>query len=180
MFRLRKRISLIVLILVAIIALAGCGSSKYAARVNNSYITKAQYQQAVDEVINYYAINARKLTPTEQTSLKKETLGRLINEELIRQAAALKGIPGPKKQVDDYIKSLKKSVDDPKKFQELLKDRAYSENDYRQRLWMKFTTKALSDEVTKNISDPLAKKHAFDKYLAEWKSSASIKIYEKF
>lgn len=180
MRQLRLSLSLIILVLAASLFVTGCGSSKYAAKVNDSYITKEKYQQTVNEVIKYYETNARKLKSTEQTALKKETLDRLVDEELIAQAAALKGISVADKQVDDYINNIKQRVGDPKKFQELLKDRAYSENNYRARLKVKFLTKALSDAVTKDITDSIKKKQAFDKYMADLKNNASIKIYEKF
>lgn len=180
MRKIRLSLSLILLVLLTGIVLTGCGSSKYAAKVNDSYITQDKYQQTINGVIKYYETNARKLKDTEQKAIKQETLDRLISEELVFQAATLKGISVPDKQVNDYINNIKKSVGDSKKFQELLKDRAYNENDYRERLKVKFLTKALSDEVTKNITDPLAKKQAFDKYINDLKKDASIKIYEKF
>ena len=180
MRKLRLSLSFLILVLVTGLVVAGCASSKYAAKVNDSYITKEKYQQTVNEVIKYYETNARKLKTTEQESLKKETLDRLIDEELVSQAAALKGISVANKKVDDYINDIKKQIGDPKKYQELLKERAYSENDYRARLKVKFLTQALSDAVTKNITDPLAKKQAFDKYMADLRNNASIKIYDKF
>lgn len=179
MRKLKLSLSLIILVLAAAIVVTGCASSKYAAKVNDSYITKEKYEQTVNEVIKYYETNARKLKSTEQKALREETLNRLIDEELVAKAAALKGISVTDKQVNDYINAIKQRVGDPKKFQELLKDRAYSENDYRERLKVKFLTKALSDEVTKNISDPITKKQTFDKYMADLRKNASIKIYEK-
>jgi len=179
LYKFRVSLILALLVLTAGFVVTGCGS-KYAAKVNDSYITKEEHQQTFNEVIKYYETNARKLKATEQAALKQETLDRLIDEEIISQAAALKGISVPEKQVDEYINNLKQRVDDPNKFQELLKDRAYSENDWRERLKVKFLTDALSDEITKDITDPLAKKEAFDKYIADLRNKASIKIYEKF
>lgn len=177
---LKLSISLIILVLAVSLGTIGCASSKYAAKVNDSYITKEKYQQTVNEVITYYETTARKLKDTEQAAIKEETLDRLINEELISQAAALKGISVTDKQVDDYVNNVKQQIDDPKKFEQLLKERAYNESNYRVRLKVKFLTDALSDAVTKGITDPLAKKQAFDKYISEFRDNASIKIYEKF
>jgi len=178
--RLRFSLIIVVMFSAAVLLLTGCGGSKYAAKVNDSYITKDEFQETFNEVLKYYETTARKLKDTEKAFLKQETLDRLINEEIVSQAAALKGVSVPDKQVDEYINDLKQRVQDPKKYQELLEDRAYSEKDWRERLKVKFLTDALSEEVTKNVTDPIAKKETFDKYVADLRKDASIKIYEKF
>ena len=176
-----KYLSLTVLALLTVFMIAGCfPGRKYAAKVNDTYITKVQYEKSVTEVISYYENTARKLKETEKTALRQETLDRLIYEELIIEEAQKRGIATKDKQVDDFINGIKKSIGDEKKFQSLIKERSYSEQDYRDRLKMKYMTQDLSAAVTKSISDPLAKKQAFDKFMQNVKQNATIKIYAKF
>ncbi len=159
---------------------SGCfASRKYAASVNGTYITKEQYQANVDKIISYYETTARKLKEGEKKELKKETLDLLINEELVTQESQKKKIVVTDTQVDTYINKQKNNISDSQ-YQALLKKRNYTLESYREMVRYKLVSKALSDAVTKGISDPLAKKQAYDKYMQNVKAGSIIKVYETF
>jgi len=156
-------------------------NSKYAANVNGNYITKEKFEKRAGSVINYYEQTARKLTEKELKGLKAEVLNQLIYEEIVAQEAKKRNIVITEEQIDDFIKSTKKSLgNDEKKFKGFLKEQSYTEELYRERIKNKLTYRALSEAVTKGISDPLAKKKAFDQFLIDIKKKSSIKIYEDF
>ncbi len=178
---LKKHLSFGLLVLFLALALVGCAGSKYAAKVNDTYITREKLEKRSAIVINYYAKTAQKLTEEQQKEIRKEMLDHLINEELIAQEARRRGITGIEKQVDDYINNLKKNLgNDTQKFQTLIGDQGYTEENYRERLINMFLTRALSEAVTKDIKDPLAKKNEFDKFLLNLRKNSSLKIYLKF
>ncbi|MCL4439930.1 MAG: SurA N-terminal domain-containing protein, partial [Firmicutes bacterium] len=115
----------------------------------------------------------------EKKELKKETLDLLINEELVTQEAQKKKIVVTDTQVDTYINKQQNNISDSQ-YQALLKKRNYTLESYREMVRYKLVSKALSDAVTKGISDPLAKKQAYDKYMQNVKAGSIIKVYETF
>ena len=119
------------IILIGVSLFLYFGNNKYAAKVNDTYITKAQLDKSAAIRIKYYETTARKLTDGEKTALIKETLDNMIDNEILVQEAKKRNIVVTDSQVDSYIKSVKKDIND-KQFKELIGDQAYNEQDYRE------------------------------------------------
>ncbi len=179
---IKKQIMYLSLLTFAVFAvLTGCSGGKYAAKVNDHYITKEQLEKRFQIINNFYERTARKLTAGEQKALKKETLDLLIREELVAQEAKNRGIVISDKQVDDHISDIRKKLKNEKEFMSFLKDWGYdTEENYREKVKNELLYQALSERITKDITDPLAKKEAFDRFLQERRVKSTVKVYEKF
>ncbi len=192
-----KYISLIAILVLAMFTVMGCGgtkqeatgtketqqqtdNSKYAAKVNDSYVTKEALDTAYNETLKYYETTARKLTPGEKTMLKKDTLTNLINDEILKQEVVKRKL-NIDELVTKEINRLKKNNGE-QAYQKMLKEHNYTEAKYEAKLWKKFLYSALKQELAKEkgLTDPFAQQQTLDKYIKDLKTKATIEIYETF
>jgi parvulin-like peptidyl-prolyl isomerase len=106
-------ISAIIVIVSVSIAYFGTPPEKlYAAKVNNDYITKSQYNKAVDRIkFQYIQMLKTDFNSPSGASLlseiRKNTLDNLINNKLLIQEANKLGIKVEKKEIHEKIDTIK-------------------------------------------------------------------------
>ncbi|WP_052219169.1 SurA N-terminal domain-containing protein [Thermincola ferriacetica] len=145
------------------------------AKVNDTYITKADFDKQYNMILNYYQNTARKLSDKEKNGLKQEVLVQLIDKAIILEEAKKQGISVSDQEVD---KLLQEKIKKPR-FKETLEATKMSVDDYRDKIKYEQIRAKLYQSITKNYSY-VDKPIEFTKYLNEKKKKAKIDIYEKF
>jgi peptidyl-prolyl cis-trans isomerase SurA len=142
---------------LAMLPLVGCngrGSDKEVmAKVNGYKILRSE----VDKTYNtQVAGSPQKPTPTEEEALRLNVLGQMIYNQLQLQKAEKLGIIATDDEVESKFNQAKAPYSQ-EQFQKLLKDRGFSEEDYKLELRRNLTIEKLSNKEISakvTISDP--------------------------
>ncbi|MDX2085663.1 MAG: SurA N-terminal domain-containing protein [Candidatus Melainabacteria bacterium] len=132
---LRLKASLLLgVMLAASVALTGCGkdgpaaaldpaSREKVATVNETVITKKEYDQAFQEIAGAYQVNQNPnmaTNPVVQEVLKRAALNKLIMMSLLRAESEKLNIQVSEEDVEKYKEKLLKAAGGPEAFRQLL------------------------------------------------------------
>ena len=138
---------------VAVLLLIGCpgrGSDKEVmAKVNAYKILRSE----VDKTYNTQVAGApQKPTPTEEEALRLNVLGQIIYNQLQLQKAEKLGIVATDDEVETKFNQVKAPYSQ-EQFQKLLKDRGFSEEDYKLEIRRNLTVeKLLNKEIASKVT----------------------------
>lgn len=102
------------------VAPAPANPDEAVAKVNGKPITRQQLNDVISNDLRMLAQRGTQLTVEQQLGYERQVLGRLIEQELLVQAASKTEVPDVEKKVDDQIARIKGSFPDPKMFDEQL------------------------------------------------------------
>ena len=132
-----KKILLLVCILVSGILLAGCNFKKVPSdaiiKVNDSYITKSQYDTAFDNNVKHSAlsqigIDLRKSPDNYiHISIKQRVVNELIVKALLEQEIQKRKITVSQEEIEKEYANLVDKIGSKEKFNELLKQSQISQ-----------------------------------------------------
>jgi len=101
------------------------------AKVNEKPITRRQLDGVVANDLRMLEQRGTPVTPEQQLGYERQVLGKLIDQELLVQAASKTPVPDVDKKVDAQIAEIKASFPDPKMFDDQLKKIGRSEEQLR-------------------------------------------------
>lgn len=172
------------IILLIVLFLKGPLGGKVAATVNGSKI----YQTQLDKEYNAYSksfeqSNKKKPDAKMEKEIKKLILERLVQQELIKQAAEKEGISVGKKELDDRIDQIKKSTS-KQQLEQTLKQMNWTEDDLRAMIENQLLSTKVREKVTKDlkVTDSDVSKYYKDNkknYLVPDTVSAKIATFKK-
>lgn len=89
-------------------------------------------------------------------SFREETLEQLVDDEIVRQAAASEGVSVDKAEVDEYMDSMKSMYDTDEEWNEMLEESGMTEDQFRTEVEASMLQEALQEKVaapTVDVSD---------------------------
>lgn len=101
------------------------------AKVNDKAITRRQLDDAMMSDLRALAQRGTQLTPDQRLGYERQVLGRMVDQELLIQAASKFQVPDVDKKVDDQITKIKANFPDAKTFEEQLKQAGRSTEQLR-------------------------------------------------
>jgi peptidyl-prolyl cis-trans isomerase C len=150
-------------------------SEHKVAVVNGSVITQAAFDREMQASQRRFSIIMRKpLTGSQLSAMKKETLERLIDSELLYQESQKKGI---KIDEAEFNRKLKKRFPNEAKFKNILSRMNLTETDLRSQFMramaiQRFVDKEFVQKVT--VSDKETKEH-YDSRLTTFKQPEQVR-----
>ena len=141
----------VVIIALIALSLSGVIGGKVAATVNSEKI----YQSQLDKEYNAYASqyeqsNKKKPDAKMETEIKKLILERLIQQELIKQAATSEGAEVSKKELDQRVQQIEKSTS-KEQLEKTLKQMNWTMDDLRSMIENQLLATKVREKVTKGI-----------------------------
>ena len=129
-------------------AIAGCSgnnsessSSGVAATVNGTEISEEKITNYIESIRSQMSLDDEdswgewlaeySYTPE---SVREQIIDSYVEQELIRQGAAEKGITVDSSTIDEYVNSMKSNYDDDEAWQEALTSAGMTEDEYRQNI----------------------------------------------
>ncbi|MBI5683887.1 MAG: peptidylprolyl isomerase [Verrucomicrobia bacterium] len=112
------------------------------AKVNGKAITRRQLGDVMASDMRMLAQRGTQLTPDQQLGYERQVVGKLIDQELLIQAASKTQVPDVDKKVDDQIAKIKASFPDPKMFDEQLQKMGRSAEQVRADIRQMLTVQA--------------------------------------
>lgn len=155
---MNKRFSKIVagVLLIAVLALAGCGSN-VVATVNGEKITRQQLDERVQALKQYYKQQGMDLDQAEAAPmlevLEMQTVEGMINQELILQDAEKQGIKAEKNVIDQEIEKLKGSFKSEAEFKQFLAANGISEPKLYDLVEQDYIATQLQNKVTADVKE---------------------------
>jgi len=92
------------------------------AKVNGKTITRQQFDEAMANDLRMLAQRGMQLTPEQRLGYERQLLGKLVDQELLVQAASKTPVADADKKVDAQIAQIKGNFPDPKMFDEQIKN----------------------------------------------------------
>lgn len=144
------------------LAASGCKGSPKAdervvAKIGSRSITVTEYSEAVKSMMP----EGEKASKEEALELKKEVIGQMIEEALILEEAARKGITATDGELDTEVEKIKNEYGD-KSFKDVVTERYGSMDEWRQDVRKKLIIKkTIEDALGKGVavSDEAARKY---------------------
>ncbi|MFZ2640538.1 MAG: peptidylprolyl isomerase [Verrucomicrobiia bacterium] len=102
-------------------AVATHNPDEAVAKVNDKAITRRQLDDVMAGDLRNLAQRGTQLTPEQLLGYERQVLGKLVDQELLIQAASKTQVPDVEKKVDEQIAQIKANFPDPKAFDEQLK-----------------------------------------------------------
>ncbi|MFA7003903.1 MAG: SurA N-terminal domain-containing protein, partial [Verrucomicrobiia bacterium] len=100
---------------------AAVNPDEAVAKVNDKAITRRQLGDVMTNDLRMLAQRGTQLTPEQMLGYERQVLGKLVDQELLIQAASKTEVPDVDKKVDEQIAKIKASFPDAKMFDEQLK-----------------------------------------------------------
>lgn len=148
MNRIGEIASIFLCFLVAVSAVAGCGS-KVAATVNGKEIYLEDVDEQVDQLLSQHQEQEGVQTEEMKKRFRKSVLDYLIENELIIQEAKKKGIKVSDKEVEKQVNQMKKMFSSEAEFDSMLE---------RQNTTLdKFKKRVKEDLLMNKVTQPLYK-----------------------
>jgi peptidyl-prolyl cis-trans isomerase C len=101
------------------------------AKVNDRPITRRQLDDVVKNDLRMIEQRGAQLTPDQRLGYERQVLGKMVDQELLIEAASKTPVADVDKKVDEQIASIKATFPDPKMFEEQLKKLGRSEEQLR-------------------------------------------------
>jgi len=121
------------LALIGIAAIAGATqAAMLAARVNGTAITLERLERYTEEYMREQRVNVGSIrNPERFKRIKREALDRLVDLELLWQAAKKEKVIVSDAEIEEQFKALSAQFPSPESFRERLRAAAYTEASYR-------------------------------------------------
>lgn len=170
MQKTRTAVLFSVLILI-LIAAAGCGDASVVARVNGEKILQSDLDDKIAEIkmgltsqgIDFEGEENKEM----QARIEEEALNQLMDEALLMQQAAKEGVKVGNAAVQEQLNQLKKQFGEDV-FKELLAQQKLTEDKLAKQIKVQLTAQALYEKVTADIAfDEKAAKDYFEKNKAD-------------
>ena len=130
----RKRSVYLIVLLIWGIVLSSQEPSDILARVNGVAIRENQLREKMRTTINSRYFH-RNLPPEQERQIKKESLQKLIQEELIYQDAKKKHLEISWEDVDNQYQSVRRKFESARAFRQALKESGYqSEKEWKKQI----------------------------------------------
>ncbi len=100
--------------------LAPANPDEAVAKVNDKPITRRQLDEEMANSLRMLAQRGTQLTPEQRLGFERQVLGKLVDQELLIQAASKTQVADVDKKVDAQIAEIKAGFPDPKMFDEQL------------------------------------------------------------
>lgn len=100
---------------------ASANSNEAVAKVNDKPITRRQLDEVMANDLRMLEQRGTQLTPEQRLGYERQVLGKLVDQELLIQAASKTQVVDVDKKVDAQIAEIKAGFPDPKMFDEQLK-----------------------------------------------------------
>lgn len=91
------------------------------AKVNGKPISRHQLEEVMMNDLRQLQQRGTRLTPDQQLGYERQVLGKLIDQEVLVEAASKTKVADADKKVDEQIAKIKGSFPDPKMFEEQIK-----------------------------------------------------------
>ena len=135
-------IGFVAAVLVATVALTGCSSDPYAAKVNGVEIKESEITKIIETIRNNYSmtdndtwgqwLSTLSMTPS---SYRDKILDSYIEEEIVNQYASEKGCEATDDEINEQVNKIKSNFSDDSAWKEALTTAGFeSEDAYRKRL----------------------------------------------
>ncbi len=150
--RLLRLTTALLLAVVLIVPLAGCGDDDVAARVNGEVIKLTELDSQVDQLMEQYPDMFE--GPDGEGRLldfKQRLLDNLINNVLIRQAADDEGISVSSSEVDEQIEELKAGFPTDEDFEAALESAGMDSDSLEEQLRDQLVLERLLEKLTSEI-----------------------------
>ncbi len=159
----RKLTTLIATAVIGVLALAGCsgnGSTQAAATVNGTVIPESTVTADVQAFRTSMELTdddswGQWLAESGYTpeSFREETLEQLVDDEVVRQAAASEGVSVDQSEVDEYLESMKSMYDSDEEWNDMLAETGMTEDQYRSEVEASMLQDALQQKVAAPAGD---------------------------
>lgn len=135
-------IGFVAAVLIATVALTGCSSDPYAAKVNGVEIKESEITKIIETIRNNYSmtdndtwgqwLSTLSMTPS---SYRDKILDSYIEEEIVNQYASEKGCEATDDEINEQVNKIKSNFSDDSAWKEALTTAGFeSEDAYRKRL----------------------------------------------
>ncbi|MDF1541862.1 MAG: peptidylprolyl isomerase [Anaerosomatales bacterium] len=170
---------LIALALAAALAVgvAGCGSNDVAAIVNGEEISKAELEAQVDRLME----QSPQMFEGDEgearlVDFKRQLLDNMINNVLIRQAAAERGISVTDEEIDAQIADLKAGFPSEEEFDTALANANLTLDDLKQQLRDQLATQRLMEDLVGDdeVTDAEIEEY-YEANKAQYEEQAAVK-----
>ena len=126
-----KRVMISVLMVVAVFAGCAKPKEKPVAVVNGKAISKAEFENRVKEQMTRHSGQTEEM---DEAKLRGAILNQLINEKLMLEGAAEKGVEVADMEVGEQVARIKNNYADEAAYQAQLKERGMTEQDFQNRI----------------------------------------------
>jgi len=134
----------------------------YAAKVNDTVISNRALDQNFEEYLRDNNINIGAIRyPDRIKAMKLETLGLLIDQELLWQAAKKEGMLASTQEVDEALAEMRSQFRSDDAFQSRLIDEGYTEESYREHLFQLVSARKYHDSLIDDVAVSDADIHEF-------------------
>lgn len=125
---------IMVFALVIVMALTGCSKKGPVAIVNGVDISREDFDNELKFELAAYENQGVTLTDEQIDEVKKYVVDRLINTQLLKEAAAKAGITAASVDIDKELAAVKASFEDEATFEKALADANFTLEAYRSAL----------------------------------------------
>ena len=133
-----------------------------AAKVNDIEISNSTLERNFEEYLRDNNVNVAAIRhPEPVKAMKQETLGLLIDQELLWQAAQRQGILASAEEVSQEFEEMRSQFDSEVLFLSRLTDEGYTEHSYRDHLTRLISARHYQEEVAAGVVISDADVHAF-------------------
>lgn len=159
-------------LMLSAIILTGCGVSKKNAiiKVNDNYISKAQYESMIDKSINLSPLGKMGDLKANKDGfmylmLEQQVVNQLILEEILNQEAKERGIKVTNEDVQKEIQKIIKQLGGKDNLTKTLKDNNVSISDFKNDVKTQVKMKKLANSVKKiKVTDADCEKYYNDNH----------------
>ncbi len=150
-------VAVVVVIGLAVFFFVGRANAGVAAKVNGDKITTAQLQAQLDSVKKRFPQYFKgQDAATRELEFKQRLLDELINQKLIEQAAAARGIKVTDADVQKQIDTIKKGFKTEAAFESALKSAGINVDALDEQIRTQLVTQKLVEQLSKSIKTPTA------------------------
>ena len=126
-----KKITIFAVIMVMVMALTGCSKKGPVAIVNGVEISREDFNTELKFELAAYETQGVTLTDEQIKEVKQYIVDRLINTQLLKEAAAKAGITAASLDVDGEFAAVKESFEDEATFEKALAEADFTLESYK-------------------------------------------------
>jgi len=134
----------------------------FAARINDTEISNYTLDRNFEEYLRENDVNVAAIRyPERVRAMKQETLGLLIDQELLWQAAQARGTLAKEEEVNQVLEEMRAQYRSEELFLRTLTDEGYTQQSYREHLQRLVSARKYQDEVAADVEISDADIHTF-------------------
>jgi hypothetical protein len=126
-----KKITVFAVIMIMVMALTGCSKKGPVAIVNGVEISREDFNTELKFELAAYETQGVTLTDEQIKEVKQYIVDRLINTQLLKEAAAKAGITAASLDVDGEFAAVKESFEDEATFEKALAEADFTLESYK-------------------------------------------------